>query len=471
MGIAKSRWLFGLICIAVFASGLTMTFHSYANMVVVLAYELFVIAICFLSLDANEKILNFIRQRLFIFSLSSILVIILLNYSEFRFPLNAYILLILFAVLTRDLSPYFKRLTNNKLLTGLFVLWLISVSFSYYSSPIGVVEFYASQIRFEQSIVHIICLFCLMVFLQDHNLPISYLILTIPAAVLIVGFSFLYLYAVSSIEIGPREWFFRPPWNSHIRHLGFQVTAGLAILLAYFAVGKPQNPSTRRMILGYIHFIATVLVWAFLFWCGGRSSIASIGVLATLIVLVLWPDKAKMRYFVLVGLASSVSGLVLSMWLTVFPWNGLFQGIERVVSVDTIGQLTTGRSELWRIAWDAMDEHWLFGLGADSYFYIPEVNKSVSHPHNLFVQFLIEWGLIGGVLFISMLVIVTFQGVKSIGRVGVFQVPVYILAAGAVIISLTLHALTAGVYFMAQSGFILIVAFAVWLSRGVGDVR
>ena len=104
-----------------------------------------------------------------------------------------------------------------------------------------------------------------------------------------------------------------------------------------------------------------------------------------------------------------------------------------------------------------------FGLGPQGYCYMP--NRTFAfQPHNLFFQFLAEWGVIGTLLFFSLLSYGFIKGVKSHVFTITKELNIPALAAGAIIISLGAHSLVDGIFYHAQSSFYIALAFAVWIA-------
>ena len=83
-------------------------------------------------------------------------------------------------------------------------------------------------------------------------------------------------------------------------------------------------------------------------------------------------------------------------------------------------------------------------------------------PHNLVLQFVLEWGVVGSAIFLALLAYAFFRGLAAhIVRAG-REVDLAALSAGSVIVALTVHALVDGTYFHPQPSFYLALAFAVW---------
>ncbi len=434
------------------------------NMVIVLHYELFIIASCLLSLDANTRAKNFIKQHLFVFCLSGLLLAVILIYYALTIAQNAYVLLILFAVLNRDLNPYSERIKKNKWLSGLIVLWIASISISFTTSPLGVAGSYLSQVRFEQTIVHLVCFFSLVVFSQRCRIMLDRLLLSVSVSICLVGLYSIYLYfSLEPGEINSKMWQLGPPFSNNVRNLGYQVMVGLIVLLMYIPVVKQRALTERGKPIQWLLFCGLCFLWGFLFWLGGRTSIVSTFIVFFLGWIILLREGGDSRTYFKIGVLSSFLGFVLAHWLSVFSWNGLLNNVERVV-VAVEKMQSPGRFTIWSTVWEAVNEHLVFGLGAKAFAFIPYKDGRLTHPHNLFVQFLVEWGLLGSGLLIVILLLAFARGIKL--HIVNFQAneSIRALVGGGVIIALTLHGLSDGTYYFAQSVLNLMIAFALWVS-------
>ena len=78
------------------------------------------------------------------------------------------------------------------------------------------------------------------------------------------------------------------------------------------------------------------------------------------------------------------------------------------------------------------------------------------------LQFVVEWGVVGSVIFLPLLAYAFFRGLAThivqAGR----EVDLAALSAGSVIAALTIHGLVDGTYYHPQPSFYLAIAFAIW---------
>ncbi|MBT8401616.1 MAG: O-antigen ligase family protein, partial [Rhodothermia bacterium] len=146
--------------------------------------------------------------------------------------------------------------------------------------------------------------------------------------------------------------------------------------------------------------VLTVL-WGALIWTGGRGAFvaALIGVVATMVL-------APGRRWVLAGIntvALSVGSVIAVFMSAGRPELG-WQGILSRMGGDVAGGFATGRLKFWSLAYENFAASPVFGLGPDAYRYMqPKIFGS--HPHNVVLQFLTDYGVIGASVFGLMAVI------------------------------------------------------------------
>lgn len=89
-----------------------------------------------------------------------------------------------------------------------------------------------------------------------------------------------------------------------------------------------------------------------------------------------------------------------------FFWNGL---LEKEMFQESSS--LTSRMIIWRVAWDIGIDHWFFGIGPGNFqekylayqvYYPPYPEWAVPQPHNIFLAFWLQTGLIGFLGFILL---------------------------------------------------------------------
>ena len=166
-------------------------------------------------------------------------------------------------------------------------------------------------------------------------------------------------------------------------HQFFGAAAGVALL-----AGIRQ----RGLILALA--VATTLVaWSGLFWSGSRAPIAAMTVLVAVWIWRANPETRR-RLFrwipVLVALGLAISYLLNSP----YPGMGWFNAVERTVAANGVQAVSSDRSVFWSDTWNHALKSPFFGDGADGYRFIRPAQNG-SQPHNMLLQWFVEYGLLG----------------------------------------------------------------------------
>ncbi len=170
-----------------------------------------------------------------------------------------------------------------------------------------------------------------------------------------------------------------------------------AAVLAGGLIPGTRRPAARLLLLAAIAVFGLTLA-------GTESrggAIAAIVVLAAALVVMRGRRRAVLGLGIGVALAAAA-------WFLASP-----EGFDRLTDFNDHGN---GRDELWRIAWEMFATHPLQGVGLQNF--IPQAPDYVLHPgalqfihliierpvvvHNIYLQFLAETGLVGLLLFLTL---------------------------------------------------------------------
>jgi glycosyltransferase involved in cell wall biosynthesis/O-antigen ligase len=186
-----------------------------------------------------------------------------------------------------------------------------------------------------------------------------------------------------------------------------------AAVLAAAILAGGLIPSLRRSGPRLLLLIAIVIFGLTLAGTESRG-----GAIATIVVLVL-------ALVVMRGRRGSVLGLAIGGLIAAGTWLALSPGtVERLTNFNDHGN---GRDELWRIAWEMFASHPLQGVGLQNF--IPLSPNYVLHPgalqfvhlivekpvvvHNTYLQYLAETGLIGLLLFLTLVALSLVASLKA----------------------------------------------------------
>ena len=341
-------------------------------------------------------------------------------------------------------------------------LWVTSLTMSYISAPFDFSEYSLARIRVLSRYVHtltyVVFFFCVRDLLIRNRLSATPIIFSIIASVFFVAVCFPVnmMFSETYTPEFSKQWYNSPVFNMHIRHTGYQVTAACAALLIFLHA---------RSGFSNLYLLMSLVLWTFLFWCGGRAAVASLMVTGLLVGVFLYGKQLPLRRYLVSLVGIGFIAFLFSEWLSVFHWNGLIRGVERSLQVEGgFESVSTGRLQIWLTTIEYFVRYPFFGLGPEGYVFMPGRVYGV-HPHNIFLQFLIEWGLIGTILFLTILARGFFAGFMLhvwSGRASPATLSFGSVAGGCIIIALGIHSLTDGTLYHPYPSACLAIAFAIW---------
>jgi len=186
------------------------------------------------------------------------------------------------------------------------------------------------------------------------------------------------------------DWMTMTPYFINIRHFSHYCTA-IVILGTAFLLGG----SKRHLVISG-SFLLLSICWAFLFWSGSRAGIGSAAL--GLLGVGIFSENKKRRIFV-VTILSCLAGYLLSE--TIASENYAL-GLVNAVKRTDINNLLPGRIELWMFSLKWVKPSFLLGMGADAFRFLPNDNFIVDHPHNIVIQFVLDWGILGACIFVLL---------------------------------------------------------------------
>lgn len=369
-----------------------------------------------------------------------------------------YVVIVLYLLILREFPPFFRIIQENRLVSLLLFLWMLSVTYSFLSWPLAPLQesaaYYVQQ-RYFQTITHVIFFIFIWDFFNRYRPPLKWLIYTIAASSLFVMGYFLKDW-ISGADLVGDIWPARPPLNSNKNHTGYQVEAAIAFFLSMVIFNVTINLKST------INIFVWVILWAFLFWLGGRgAAISLVGAMFAVWVALYLKNLNSKQFAWLVVFVLAVA-IVISEWLSVFPWSGILYRMSLVVQADSIREASYDRLDIWEATWASLKDNLFFGLGPQGYFFMQTHDQGVQ-PHNVFMQFLVEWGVVGAGLFLYLLTRTFIKGFKLQVLNNLDTYNIFAISAGAVILSLSTHALIDGTYYHPQPSVYLAIAFAIWI--------
>jgi O-antigen ligase len=186
----------------------------------------------------------------------------------------------------------------------------------------------------------------------------------------------------SSVPGGVIEWGSALPGFISVRHFGSwtgAIAAGLMLALLY-----GDEDDQRAMSLAYL------LAAGLTCWSGTRAAVLAMAIVALIALISLrrWPTRAR-----LVRVAM-LSVLALGLALSLLPDNPDFY-LYAASDTQSANAVSGGRFAIWHATFERWLDAPLFGWGSGSTFWEVYVDWTHTQPHNVVLQFLISWGVVG----------------------------------------------------------------------------
>lgn len=256
----------------------------------------------------------------------------------------------------------------------------------------------------------------------------------------------------ASVPGGRIEWGSALPGFINVRHFGAwtgAIAAGLMLWLLYGQDGRDRRP------IACLYLLAAGMTC----WSGTRAAVLAMVVVAIVAALTLrrLPDR---RPAVLVG---GLSAAALACALLLAPAGQPDFMLYSFGDGASANAATGGRLVLWRATLARWLEAPLFGWGSGSTFWEVYVGWSHTQPHNVVLQFLISWGLVGAAGGLWLLV----RAIGAMHRFGMSDDGLRPLAG--LLYALLFQSLLEGMLHYPRFIMVIMVGFAVILAKRDGE--
>lgn len=222
------------------------------------------------------------------------------------------------------------------------------------------------------------------------------------------------------------EWNFQLAGFTGVRPYSYTVEVAIALGLGRVAAIDRTRPLA---LFGGIALLS--VLWAALFWSGGRG--AALGLLGGLIVVTLvWRARALRLWFL--GLLTAATGAILSLQVWTPP-HGAF-GLINVASRSVGNNPTSDRTDLWQAGLEAILANPILGYG----FAHP---MAWGHLHNLPLNLLHAFGVVGSLAVVILLMSLLQPLITARGALRTPVAQALLLA----LFALLAHGLVSGTYF------------------------
>jgi hypothetical protein len=222
--------------------------------------------------------------------------------------------------------------------------------------------------------------------LRDFSSLIPLLRLTAAASVIAIA---LHLLVAAP---GVSNWIWEPVFG-HVRHLSLAV--GLLVIWLY---DDQHLGKVARIVVSVARFTGLVI----LCWAGGRGVLLALAAGILVHIILLANTRKRVIVYALEGLlAAGVSELI----STGHSPMGLLNSFSRSVTAESVDGLSSTRLTLWSNTVQRLGDGmalW-FGWGGNGFIRMGLAKGFIFHPHNVILQLLTDWGVIGLLLFANFL--------------------------------------------------------------------
>jgi len=274
------------------------------------------------------------------------------------------------------------------------------------------------------------------------------------SAVVFLPFFWLKLYG--TYDSPGFDWSWSLPGFENVRHLGYFL-GSITTILGLSLLSKSFKNSL--MLPAGLIFLMLFICWIMLFWSGGRGS--TIAVVASIGGLLIFFKPADWKKVLLGNILIMIFAAVTSIFLPVpSPSYGIFRFVTQITEVDSIAAFSAGRTAIWAEAINIWKENIWFGIGAgQTKTVIQSAFGIYGQPHNILIQALLAWGVIGGLPFLGGIFTTFWTKGREFYRcpepIGIMPLMAYGLALSA-----TLNALVDGTLYYPFQIFLFIIAIA-----------
>ena len=319
-------------------------------------------------------------------------------------------------------------------------------------------------IRYVTYLLFSVLTFAIARFVMVSKLSHVHVYLCYMAGTVVLALILLAIYQMGGAA-GAKNWGMHPPVGTHVRMMG--IAASVSIWVAVMVLlWRRYSSLIPQVLLSLALFTCS----SFLVWTGSRASLLLVICTMSVGIVLLAQYRGLSKKHLFLVLMILLMSLPMASYVSVFSWNGLHRMVQTsvlpadesdssVAAEATADQLTSGRMTIWRLSWREVKRSPWLGLGPYGYFFIPDRPRMYDHPHNLFLQFSLEWGLPGCMLLLALIAGLLWYGLKRVPEAFRQEDLGYVLSAG-IVLMLTINGLVDGTFFVSEPLFCLALAFS-----------
>ena len=379
-------------------------------------------------------------------------------------------LVIIFLILSKiDFIEELKEvLKKNRIISIILILFTISVTYSFIISPSKIHQFAFQwlRIRYLDTITDIILFVFLYLYFKDRNINYYNLIKSVVIPGLIFSIFIIYTF-ISNKGLS----------NSNKEIVFFDGTRMVGMLVTFliaFYLGCLHSILKGKNIQNI--FILTIFMTLAILLMGRGTLVAIIATYIFACILLIL-NKKKFRKEFLIFIFCIFLSIILSLIIFQIILSTSLTSSDSFVLRSKDSLLSTlNRINLWKYGFIIFLENPYFGKGPGGFaimayndFYanrsygnlIINDNFTHNHPHNFFIQFIIEWGIVGTSLILILLIKLCINSLKYFFK---FKINC-LLISGLSIIGLASHGLVDGALYHATFTFYFVLFLSILCSE------
>ncbi|WP_262589700.1 O-antigen ligase family protein [Candidatus Pelagibacter communis] len=406
-------------------------------------------------------------DNLLYFLISSVIFITAGNFIEDYKKLIFLKLIIIFLILSKiDFIKETKSvLKKNRTISIILILFIISVTFSFITSPSKIHQFAFQwlRIRYLDTITDIFFFIFLYLYFKDRIINYDSLVKSVIFPGLTFSIFVIYIFISNKgLSHSNKEIIF----FDGVRMVGMLVT-----FLVAFYLGCLHSTLKEKKILNLL-ILTTFITLAILLM--GRGTIIAILATYFFVCIILFLNKEKFKNELLIFISSFFLSILIAqiIFQIILPpdefiffsksKHGLFYAFDRI--------------NLWKYGYIIFLENPYFGKGPGGFaiaayndFYAQKSYGDLlitnylthNHPHNFIIQFIVEWGIVGTSLIFILLIRLSIISLKYFFK---FKIN-HLLISGVSIIGLASHGLVDGALYHATFTFYFVLSLSILCSE------
>ncbi len=400
--------------------------------------------------DSRSALVNFLgRNWLILLALIPLFRILVLTSSDGDFatwqlswriywlPSLYFELAVIFIALLHKMGPASMFGELSKFLQLLIGGWIVtviaaSVLATFPGQALASAINWIVHLLFATSVVHLIRCHA-----EDREFMVRNFCLALAFSTALAGTALIAFVIFIGVDSG-FDWKSSLPGYAHIRHTGYIFAPAIAAGLASLAIWP------RFQIK--LHMAALLVNTAAMLWLGSRGPVAALFV--AIVISVLFSQHLRNRKFWQRTGAAIAAGASLSIILPA-PAIGWFGAIQRFwKGSGESSELSSGRTDIWLETIRLIGEHPWLGHGGLQFQRINSAAEGFfKHPHNSVLQFIFDWGLLGGSAMLLLLALAYFRllltskidsGLRTFGLIGASTMLAFSMLDGVLFYNFTI---------------------------------